>query len=300
MSVAAKTAYFWRSAAQGLRHAPFIHLIAVITIAIALFAAGLARGGMAVIDQALGQLGGEIQVTAYLAEGSRPAAATALARKLSEKAGSQAEVILPEVALKRLTRELGDLGEVLAELPKNPLPLSIELTLPPEARTRQGLRELAAQLRQEPSITGVDYGEEALDRLGAIARALRYGGGIAFAVAALATIIIVSATLQLAIYARREEIEIQKLVGATDRFVKIPFLIEGLLQGLLGAAVALAGLWAFSAFLGGGLGEVFSFLLGERGAPRLLTAALVLELSATGALLGLFGSFVAVGRFLRV
>ncbi len=302
MSVGAKGAYFWRSAAQGLRHAPFIHLIAVVTIAIALFAAGLARGGLALVEQALAQLGGEIQVTVYFEDGATLAQGEALSEKYAKKVGegTRAQVVPPQEALARLSTELGELGEVLSELPKNPLPVSVELTLPPGARTREGMAELAAELRREPSVTGVDYGEEAVDRLTAIARALRYGGGIAFAVAALATIIIVSATLQLAIYARREEIEIQKLVGATDRFVKIPFLIEGVLQGVLGATVALVALWAFSAFVGGPLSEVFSFLLGKGGAPRLVSGALALELFATGALLGLFGSFVAVGRFLRV
>ncbi len=300
MSAGAKAAYFWRSATHGLRHAPFVHSVAVVTIAIALFAAGLARSGLGVIEQALAQLGGEIQVTLYLQEGTSEAAAGALAARIGPQAGGVARVVPPAQALARLAQELGDLGQVLAELPKNPLPLSLELTLPPHARSQEDLRALATEVRKEPSVTGVDYGEEAVSRLSAIARALRFGGAIAFAIAALATIIIVSATLQLAIYARREEIEIQKLVGATDRFVKIPFLIEGLLQGLLGAGAALAGLWVFSAFVGGPLEEVFAFLLGAGGAPRLLTLPLALELTGTGALLGLFGSFVAVGRFLRV
>src|SRR5262249_41118994 len=116
----------------------------------------------------------------------------------------------------------------------------------------------------------------------------------------IATVVIVSATLQLAIYSRREEIEIQKLVGATDRFVKAPFLIEGVLQGVLGALCALLGLWAFAAFAGPPLQALFAFLIGPTGGPGLLTAALAAELVGAGAALGLCGSFVAVGRFLRV
>jgi cell division transport system permease protein len=123
---------------------------------------------------------------------------------------------------------------------------------------------------------------------------------VAFAVVLFATIIIVSATLQLAIYARREEIEIQKLVGATDRFVKAPFLIEGLLQGVLGAVVAVAGLWAFGRLVGPTLTSLFSFLLGPGSSEPLVRAGLVLELVVAGSVLGLVGSFIAVGRFLRV
>jgi cell division transport system permease protein len=170
----------------------------------------------------------------------------------------------------------------------------------PERRTPELLEALAKQIRAIPGITGVDYGREAVERLTAIARALRFGGLVAFAVVLFATIIIVSATLQLAIYARREEIEIQKLVGATDRFVKAPFLIEGLLQGVLGALVALAGLWAFGRLVGPTLTSLFSFLLGPVSSEPLVRGALVLELVLAGSVLGLVGSFIAVGRFSRV
>jgi cell division transport system permease protein len=116
----------------------------------------------------------------------------------------------------------------------------------------------------------------------------------------LATVVIVSATLQLAIYARREEIEIQKLVGATDRFVKAPFLIEGFLQGLLGAVVAVVALLTFERLVGPGLVSLFAFLVGPGGMVPLLEPGLALELLAAGCGLGLGGSFIAVGRFLRV
>jgi cell division transport system permease protein len=206
----------------------------------------------------------------------------------------------PQAALERLALELGDLGEALAHLPENPLPPSVELEVPPERRTPGALKTLARELRALPGITGVDYGEEAVERLSAISKALRYGGWVAFLVVLLARVVIVSATLQLAIYSRREEIEIQKLVGATDRFVKAPFLIEGFLQGLLGSGVALTGLLAFERLLGPGAASLFSFLVGSSGTVSLLEPGLALELLAAGCALGLGGSFIAVGRFLRV
>jgi cell division transport system permease protein len=116
----------------------------------------------------------------------------------------------------------------------------------------------------------------------------------------LATVVIVAATLQLAIYARRTEIEIQKLVGATDRFVKAPFLLEGLLQGLLGAGVALGALALFGHLVGPTLSQLFAFLLGPQSRAPVLGTGLALELLAAGCALGLGGSFIAVGRFLRV
>jgi cell division transport system permease protein len=300
MSALAKAAYFWRSAASGLRHAPFVHFIAVTTIAIALFSAGLAQAVGRMVDGLIGSLGGEVQVTVYLSPELDEEGATVLRERMEATSGGQATLVPPQVALERLGRELGDLGEALTHLPENPLPPSLELEVPAERRTPGALKALAQELRAMPGVTGVDYGEEAVERLSAISKALRYGGWVGFAVVLLATVVIVSATLQLAIYARRGEIEIQKLVGATDRFVKAPFLIEGFLQGLLGAVVALTALLTFERLVGPELASLFSFLVGPGGMVPLLEPGIALELLVAGCALGLGGSFIAVGRFLRV
>lgn len=300
MSALAKAAYFWRSAAVGLKHSPFVHFIAVTTIAIALFSAGLARGGARLLDNLVASLGGEVEVTVYLAPELGEDEVHGVRTQVEALSGGQVTMVPPEAALSRLRTELGDLGDALAELPENPLPASLELRVPPEKRTPGALQALAKELRAQPGVSGVDYGEAAVERLSAIARALRFGTLVAFVVVLGATIIIVAATLQLAIYARRGEIEIQKLVGATDRFVKAPFLLEGLLQGLLGAGVALLGLWAFGRVVGPTLGSLFAFLLGPGVAAPWVEPRLALELLGAGCGLGLGGSFVAVGRFLRV
>lgn len=299
MSGIAKTGYFWRSAAQGLRHAPFVHFIAVLTIAIALFTAGLVRTATRLVDDLVATLGGQVRVTVYLAETASPDELEAVRSFAATRSGGTAQIVSPQEALERLRSELGEVGDALGSLPANPLPASVELEVPAANRGAEQLRTLSDALRAMPSVNAVDYGEEAVERLSAIGRALRYGGLAAWLIVALATVVIVSATLQLAIYARREEIEIQKLVGATDRFVKAPFLLEGLLQGVLGAAVALGGLAAFALLVGPRLAQLFAFLVGP-SEPSFVTGQLVLETLAAGAGLGLAGSFVAVGRFLRV
>ncbi|MDQ3263236.1 MAG: ABC transporter permease [Myxococcota bacterium] len=299
MSGIAKTGYFWRSAAQGLRHAPFVHFIAVLTIAIALFSAGLVRTATRLVDDLVATLGGQVRVTVYLTETASPEELEAVRSFAATRSGGTARTVSPQEALERLRSELGEVGDALGALPANPLPASVELEVPAANRGAEQLRTLSDALRAMPSVNAVDYGEEAVERLSAIARALRYGGLAAWLIVALATVVIVSATLQLAIYARREEIEIQKLVGATDRFVKAPFLLEGLLQGVLGAAVALGGLAAFALLVGPRLAQLFAFLVGP-SEPSFVTGQLVLETLAAGAGLGLAGSFVAVGRFLRV
>jgi len=300
MSALAKISYFGRTAAQGVRHAPFVHLVAVTTLSISLFAVGIARGTGQLLEGVLNRVGGQVQLTAYLQPEVSAQTAQALIRELEQSTGGTAKLVLPAEALGRLARELGPLGETLTDLPDNPLPPSIELFVPPQRRTPEDLNVLAQALRKREGVTDVDYGEAAVERLSAIVRAVRFAGAVGFGVLVLATVLIVAATLQLAIYARRQEIEIQKLVGATDRFVKAPFLLEGLLQGLMGAGIALLGLWAFSAWAAPRLGELFAFLWLPDAGVSLLGPALAVELGLAGSLLGLFGSALAVSRFSRV
>ena len=299
MSVTASLSYFSRTALNGIVRSPFVHVIAVSSLAIALVGFGLARMATSQLDRLLSALAGEVEMTVYLQDGTSPEKITELQTALSQRTGGQTRVVSPAEALGRLSKELGEGGEALASLTENPLPWTVEVSLPPLSREPEALKALAEKVRSLPFVTQVDYGQEALERLTAIARALKLGSLIAFLLVFLTAVVVVSATLQLAIYSRREDIEIQKLVGATDRFVRAPFLIEGLLQGVVAASLASVALWSFAFFVGPKLAALFSFLdvggKGTRIEPRL-----VLELYVLGAAMGLAGSIVAVRRFLRV
>lgn len=298
MGAVAKAQTFWRSAVEGIRHQPFVHAVSTVTLAIALFTLGLARLAGHELDRLVGSLGGEVRVTVYLDPHATPEARTAVAGALRSR-GMAVEEVSPRAALDRLVRELGPAAESLRGLSEDPLPPSLEVRVPERMRAPGSLRALAEEVRGTPAVTGVDYGEQAVERLSAIARAVRWAGWVAFVVLVGATLIIVSATLQLAIYARREEVEIQKLVGATDRFVQAPFLVEGALQGLAGAVVAIAALVAFRQTLSPQLASLLSFLRLPSAAPETRGWTEALELALAGAALGLSGSYLAVHRFLR-
>ncbi len=298
MGAVAKAQTFWRSAVEGIRHQPFVHAVSTVTLAIALFTLGLARSAGHELDRLVGSLGGEVRVTVYLDPRATPEARAAVAAGLRGR-GMAVEEVSPRAALDRLVRELGPAADSLRGLSEDPLPPSLEVRVPDRLRAPEALRALAVELRAMPAVTGVDYGEQAVERLSAIARAVRWAGWVAFVVLVGATLIIVSATLQLAIYARREEVEIQKLVGATDRFVQAPFLLEGALQGLAGAVVAIAALVAFRQTLSPQLAALLSFLRLPGAAPDARGWTEALELALAGAALGLSGSYLAVHRFLR-
>jgi cell division transport system permease protein len=198
-----------------------------------------------------------------------------------------------------LAKQLGDHGGALEAIGENPLPWTLEVQLPPDARDPASLDALAARLRLLPLVTAVDYGEQALERLALISRGLRLAGVVVFGLVFLTAIIIVSATLQLAIFSRREEIEIQKLVGATDRFVRAPFLIEGLVQGLVAGVLAVAIVFGVARWLESGRGQLGALLTAD-GRLAVNWPRLAAEQLGAGVALGLLGSFVAVRRFLRV
>jgi cell division transport system permease protein len=185
---------------------------------------------------------------------------------------------------------------VLEGLSSNPLPPTVELS-PKETLPAARLRALAAELSRLPTVREVDYGREWLDRLEALARALRAAGAGALVAVLGAALLVVANTIRLAEYARRDEIEIMKLVGATDGYVRLPFLLEGVLQGLIGAGLALGGLWGAQRWLLPRAAEAFAFAsAGNTPAFQLAQGGLV---AAAGALVGLLGSWLAVSRFLR-
>jgi cell division transport system permease protein len=298
MGAVAKAEVFWRSALQGIRHQPFPHAVAVLTLAISLFALGLGKTCSVAVERVLSSLNSEVQVTVWLRPEAPVGEVDGLVASLRER-GFSVQMVTPRAALERLSRELGPAADVLRGLARDPLPPSLELQVPPGFRDPVSLRLLAEELQKRREVSAVDWGEAAVERLGALARALRWGGLFAFAVLLAATVVVVSATLQLAIYARRGEVEIQKLVGATDRFVRAPFLIEGVLQGLTGAALALLGLALVLHAVAPQLETLFRFLQVPLSASTLWGFRGTLELFAVGALLGLVGSFLAVGRALR-
>lgn len=299
MSAVPKIAYFWRTAVGGIARSPFVHVIAVSSLAIALSGHGLARLAAAQLDHLLDTLAGDVEMTVYLADGTDADKVKELQAALTQRTGTESRVVSPAEALGRLASQLGEAGDALVGLQDNPLPWSVELVVPATSRDPAGLKALAGKVRSLPFVTGVDYGEEAVDKLSAIGGALRLASLVIFAIVFFTTVIVVAATLQLAIYARREEIEIQKLVGATDRFVRAPFLIEGLLQGLSSAAVAIGALWAFAVFATPKLAQLLPFLAVEASRPN-VPLRLMAEIVALGVLLGLSGSVVAVRRFMRV
>ena len=288
MSARVKLVYFFRAALDGIRGSPFVHVVAVLTLTLALTAYGAVRLGGRGLEGLLKSLGGRGELVAYL-RGDPSQDAVERVRRVAARFG-EARAVAPAEALTRLASSLGDKGEPLRHLGENPLPWRVEVAFPPKAGVdNDRLKQLERELSAMPEVEAVDYGEDAVQRFSLLGRTLQRGAFFAFGLIFATAVAVVAATLQLAIFSRREELEIQSLVGATPTFVRMPYLVEGALQGIFASILAV--LLSFLAVTALG-GEQFV------GAPDLLRRIAVEQL-ALGLFLGLAGSFVAAWRFMR-
>lgn len=286
-----------RRAAVNLWRAPLPSLVSVLTISLSLFIGASFVLGLLAARALLTSWGAQASVTLYLDKSTTDDRARSLAQQIrAEQPDVDVAYVDRAMALSRLRVELGDLAGSLDGLSQNPLPPSLEIiprrTLPPT-----GVRMLAGELGRLPGVAEVDYGREWLDKLEALARGLRVFGTGALVAVLGAALLVVANTIRLAVYARRDEIEIMKLVGATDGYVRAPFLIEGSLQGLLGAALALGAVVAVQRWLLPRASQAFAFAAGI-SAPTVSPAHWA-GMLGVGAVVGLFGSWLAVARFLR-
>lgn len=254
--------------------------------------------GLSTLRQATANWDGDARLTAYLKTDLPDSDADALARTLRRELGAQAEVTLIDraQALAEFERSSG-LGEALTLLGENPLPAALVLT-PAAPADEATLERLANRLHALPQVDDVQSDLDWVRRLNAL---LELGKRTVWVVAGLlgaGVVLVTGNTIRLAIFNRRAEIEITKLIGGTDGFIRRPFLYWGLLQGLTGGLVAVLLLITVDA----GLSEPVRTLAGLYGSSlQLATPGFFgsLGLLLLGGGLGFSGAALAVGRHLR-
>lgn len=242
---------------------------------------------------------GKIQVICYVKDDLSPREVETLESQILGLTGVRSiKYVSKSDATVLFTRLFGNQKGILEGLDLRILPASFEIQLAHETYRGPHLNEFLEKLGQLKGITDIQYGREWITRLSTIVQLLRWGQWILGGILFVAVSFIVSNTIKLSIYSRREEIEIMRLVGATDGYIKIPFLIEGFLQGASGATLSLGLLFL--------LYQVFLYnsgpLLRTYGGPvafSFLPWSSVGGVILVGVVLGFLGSYLSLARFLR-
>lgn len=275
-----------RELVLGIRRAPLLSTLSIVTIAFSLFALGLFGLVALNVSRALRGLEEHVEVRAFVASGTPiETITTALGDIQAFPEVLKVEYVTPEQALARARIELPEFKDVFDA---NVLPGSFELRLKPGFRDPTTVASIANRLLNYPFVDDVRYGEEWVKKLYDIRNLAGAAGivlGIAFAAVA---IIIIGTTIRMAVLARAREISIMRLVGATDGFVRRPFLIDGFLKGVVGGALALLMTWGASSLISDRLVATAFF-------DRRVAVLGILG----GGLIGLLGSALSVGRHLR-
>lgn len=275
-----------REAMIAFRRAPLLSVLGIITIAFSLFAVGLFGLVATNIRETLSRVEERVEIRAYVAEGTAAEAIAAAVGDIGDfPEVARVDFVSQEAALSRARRELPEFRDVYEG---TFLPASIDVRMRPGFRDPEQVRSVAARIRTYPFVDDLQYGEEWVEKLARIRNIAGLAGlalGLAFAIVA---IMIIGTTIRMAVLARSREISIMRLVGATDGFIRRPFLIEGFMKGILGGGVALLLTWLASYLISRYIVRTTFF------DPSLATVGVV-----GGAIIGLLGSLVSVGRHLR-
>jgi cell division transport system permease protein len=283
-----------RGAARGLVASPVTSAVAVVTIAASLVLVGAFALLGWNMEEVLRGVGDELRVTAFLeADLPRERQEELAATARTVEGVAEVGIVSQEEALERFRAGVGRGSAFLEGLEENPLPASLEIRLAPERRSAEGMRVVVESLSGLPGIDDLASGEEWVEgylRAIALVRGVGIGLGVILALAAL---LIVANTIRLAVLARRDELEILSLVGASRAFVATPFLLEGAGQGAAGGLLALAVLAVLFHAVLPDLEFGLALLLGGIE-PRFFAPAEAVALVAAGAGLGLVGSAAAL------
>lgn len=297
--VKGRLVYFAGRAMANIRQNFLISLLTVVTIAVSLLLISLFLLVFVNLESLADSWSEKVQVTGYFDHELSPPELAALTSKLRQLPGTdKVAYVSRSDALKRFKDRLKGQEALLEGVPADILPSSVDIRLKRDYRQTEEVEAYVARLKKATGITEVQYGEEWVKRFSTFMNFMRLVGAILGVFLTLAVVFIVSNTIKLTIYSRKEELEVMELVGGTPFFIKAPFLIEGVVQGMTGGVIALvilaASYWAFL----NNAGNFLSFDTRSAGLvflpPQYLAGIL-----AGGIAVGFIGSLASLKRFVN-
>ena len=298
--------YFVRESIQNFRRNWVMTLGAVITIYLSLLLVGVFLVTGVLVNSVVKSVEDKVTIQIFLKDGAATADVNALQQKLlGNTLVRGVEYTSKDKALQQFKIDMKQSPEIIDQLEGNPLPASLDVTLKDPRTVEQMVGNIKADAlfvkvadRPDNPEESLKYGQQVVKKLFAFTRVIRTLEIAFVAMLALVSLIFINNTIRLAIYARRKEIGIMRLVGASNWFIRTPFLLEGVLQSLIGATLAILSLVGLQAAIMPRLGEALPFLPVSMNSGS--TAQIALTLVVAGVFIGLLGSGFALRRYLKV
>jgi cell division transport system permease protein len=289
--------YFFRSAFSNILNNPLIHLISIGTITISMLLFGAFMLLSMNLNNWIREWGESLSMSIYLKDGVDEKAKKEIESAIKKFKGAEIKgFITKDQAMINLKEGLGEQAGLLEGLEEMALPESFEIIFKDRSDNSVDPKLIKSSLEKMKGVDEVQYSQQWIERFEGVMDMFRVVGLAIGGLLCVAVLFIISNTIKLTIYSRRDEIEIYKLMGATDWFVKIPFLIEGATQGLLSGIAALVmlilaysviSLKAINLF---GLPVINIAFLSVQGSIFIICLSLVL---------GVAGGFISIGRFFK-
>lgn len=288
--------YFVKETYKSIRRNGFMSFASISTVAVSLLVLGMFLMIFLNTNNLAQYLESQVQVSVYMQDSATAKELASVKDKLTKMPGVvKVTQVSKQQALERFKKRLGDQQQLLTSLGKeNPFPNSFEIQVDSPER----IKVLTPQIGQLPKVETAKFGQEVVEHLFQLTKILRFGGIILVVFLAMATLFIISNTIRLTVFARRKEVIIMKYVGATDWFIRWPFLLEGMTLGFCGAVVASLFINSIYSGLLERIHATLAFLPLLPTYPLLLYVDVFLLVAGTG--IGALGSYISLRKFLQV
>lgn len=289
------TEYFLRESLVSIGRNSWMASASIGTVAVSLFILGIFLLLVLNMNRAASIVESQVQIAVYLRDDLESGAIRWVGSEIQKLDGIKSlEFVSKDVAIERLRSRLGDQSYLLDALDENPLPNGFEVTM----REARLVPETAKRIEGIDGVTEVKYGQDVVENLFDITQMIRVFGLCLMLLLAGATIFIVSNTIRLTIFARRKEIAIMKYVGATDDFIRHPFVIQGVILGFIGGLISAIALSYFYSVVSDRILESLKFfpLIPQDPYMKILGGLLIVF----GMIIGAAGSTISLKKFLEV
>lgn len=288
--------YFVKEAISSLRHNGLMSVASVSTVALSLLILGIFLVMVLNLNNMANVLESQVQITVYLQDSLNERDVREVGTRITKLPGvTQVTFVGKDEALQRFKQRLGEQQGLLSALGEtNPLPNGFEVKVDNPER----VKPVAQAISQLKGVENARFGQEVVEQLFNLTKMVRIAGLILIIFLALAATFIISNTIRITVFARRKEIAIMKYVGATDWFIRWPFLIEGMILGFTGALIAVLLLSRTYGALTTQIYETMAFMPLIPKYPFITNISIVLLIIGTS--IGAVGSTISLRRFMKV